>query len=82
MKSTGYFNIFFGIELTQYKVIFLKNNTYKCQKIVECIATRLTKEGSQLATNYSQLTTQSANLKFCETDPADMEQLFRLIESV
>ncbi len=43
---------------------------------------RLKKEGSQLATNCSQLKMQSADGKFYKTDVADTEQLFRLIQSI
>jgi hypothetical protein len=43
---------------------------------------RLRKEGSQLATNCSQLKMQSVDGKFYKTDVADTEQLFRLIQSI
>jgi hypothetical protein len=43
---------------------------------------RLKKEGSQLATNCSQLKMRSADGKFYKTDVADTEQLFRLIQSI
>jgi len=43
---------------------------------------RLKKEGSQLATNCSQLKMQSSDGKFYKTDVADTEQLFRLIQSI
>ena len=43
---------------------------------------RLKAEGSQLATNCSQLKMQSADGKFYKTDVADTEQLFRLIQSI
>jgi len=39
-------------------------------------------EGSQLATNCSQLKMQSADGKFYLTDVADTEQLFRLVQSI
>jgi hypothetical protein len=39
-------------------------------------------EGSQLATNCSQLKMQSSDGKFYLTDVADTEQLFRLIQSI
>jgi len=39
-------------------------------------------EGSQLATNCSQLKMQSADGKYYLTDVADTEQLFRLIQSI
>lgn len=43
---------------------------------------RLKKEGSQLATNCSQLKMQSADGKFYKTDIAETEQLFRLIQTI
>ncbi len=43
---------------------------------------RLKKEGSQLATNCSQLKMQSSDGKYYQTDVADQEQLFRLIQSI
>jgi hypothetical protein len=43
---------------------------------------RLKKEGSQLATNCSQLKMQSTDGKYYQTDVADSEQLFRLIQSI
>ena len=46
------------------------------------LKTRLKKEGSELATNCSQLKMQSADGKYYNTDVADTEQLLRLIQSV
>lgn len=46
------------------------------------LKTRLRKEGSELATNCSQLKMQSADGKYYKTDVADTEQLLRLIQSV
>ncbi len=46
------------------------------------LKTRLKAEGSQLATNCSQLKLQSADGKFYKTDVADTEQLLRLIQSI
>lgn len=43
---------------------------------------RLIKEGSQLVTNCNQLKMQSSDGKFYNTDVADTEQLFRLIQSI
>lgn len=43
---------------------------------------RLKKEGSQLATNCSQLKMKSADGKMYLTDAADAEQLFRIIQSI
>jgi len=44
--------------------------------------TRLRKEGSELATNCSQLKMKAADGKFYKTDVADTEQLLRLIQSI
>ena len=44
--------------------------------------TRLKQEGSELATNCSQLKMLSSDGKFYNTDVADTEQLFRLIQSI
>ena len=43
---------------------------------------KLQKEGSQLYENIVQLKMQSADGKFYKTDVADVEQLFRLIQSI
>ena len=52
------------------------NNYWKVLK------NRLKKEGSQLVTTCNQLKMQSADGKFYKTDVADIEQLFRLIQSI
>ena len=52
------------------------------RKYWSVLKTRLKKEGSQLATNCSQLKLLSADGKFYKTDVADTEQLFRLIQSI
>lgn len=52
------------------------NNYWKVLK------NRLKKEGSQLVTSCNQLKMQSADGKFYKTDVADIEQLFRLIQSI
>ena len=52
------------------------------RKYWSVLKTRLKKEGSELATNCSQLKMQSADGKFYLTDVADTEQLFRLLQSV
>ncbi len=52
------------------------------RKYWSVLKTRLKAEGSQLATNCSQLKMQSADSKFYKTDVADTEQLFRLIQSI
>jgi len=43
---------------------------------------KLTKEGSQLYENFVQLKLQSSDGKFYNTDVANTEQLFRLIQSI
>ena len=52
------------------------------RKYWSVLKTRLKKEGSQLATNCSQLKMKSADGKYYKTDVADTEQLFRLIQSI
>ncbi len=52
------------------------------RKYWSVLKTRLKKEGSQLATNCSQLKMQSADGKFYKTDVASTEQLLRLIQSI
>jgi len=52
------------------------------RKYWSVLKTRLKKEGSQLATNCSQLKMQSSDGKFYLTDVADTEQLLRLIQTI
>jgi len=52
------------------------------RKYCSVLKTRLKAEGSQLATNCSQLKMQSVDGKYYKTDVADTEQLFRLIQSI
>jgi len=52
------------------------------RKYWSVLKTRLKKEGSQLATNCSQLKMQSSDGKYYKTDVANTEQLFRLIQSI
>ncbi|MCL2812089.1 MAG: hypothetical protein FWD25_09415 [Clostridia bacterium] len=52
------------------------------RKYWSVLKTRLKKEGSELATNCSQLKMQSADGKFYKTDVANTEQLLRLIQSI
>ena len=63
-------------------VIEILTETTNARKYWSVLKTRLKKEGSQLATNCSQLKLQSSDGKFYNTDVADTEQLFRLIQSV
>lgn len=52
------------------------------RKYWSVLKTRLKAEGSQLATNCSQLKMLSNDGKYYKTDVADTEQLFRLIQSI
>jgi hypothetical protein len=52
------------------------------RKYWSVLKTRLKKEGSQLATNCSQLKLKASDGKNYKTDVADTEQLFRLIQSI
>jgi len=52
------------------------------RKYWSVLKTRLKAEGSQLATNCSQLKMLSTDGKYYKTDVADTEQLFRLIQSI
>lgn len=52
------------------------------RKYWSVLKTRLKAEGSEMATNCSQLKLQAADGKFYLTDVADTEQLFRLIQSI
>ena len=63
-------------------VIQVLTNSPNPGKYWSVLKLRLKKEGSQLATNCSQLKMQSSDGKFYKTDVADTEQLFRLIQSI
>ena len=63
-------------------VIAILTESPNPRKYWSVMKTRLKAEGSQLATNCSQLKMQSADGKFYLTDVADTEQLFRLIQSI
>jgi len=52
------------------------------RKYWSVLKTRLKVDGSELATNCSQLKMQSSDGKFYNTDVADTEQIFRLIQSI
>jgi len=62
-------------------VIAVLTNSPNPRKYWSVLKTRLKAEGSQLATNCSQLKMQSADGKYYLTDVADTEQLFRLLQS-
>jgi hypothetical protein len=63
-------------------VVAILTDSPNPRKYWSVLKTRLKAEGSQLATNCSQLKMQSADGKFYKTDVADTEQLFRLIQSI
>ncbi len=63
-------------------VIAVLTDSPNPRKYWSVLKTRLKAEGSQLATNCSQLKMQSADGKYYKTDVADTEQLFRLIQSI
>jgi len=63
-------------------VIAVLTDSPNPRKYWSVLKTRLKKEGSELATNCSQLKMRSADGKFYLTDVADTEQLFRLIQSI
>ena len=52
------------------------------RKYWSVLKTRMKAEGSELATNCSQLKMQSTDGKYYKTDVADVEQLFRLVPFV
>ncbi|WP_396170989.1 BRO family protein [Flavobacterium sp.] len=63
-------------------VIEILTESPNARKYWSVLKVRLKKEGSQLATNCSQLKMQSSDGKFYKTNVADTEQLFRLIQSI
>ena len=63
-------------------VIEVLTESPNARKYWSVLKTRLKTEGSQLATNCSQLKMQSADGKYYLTHVADTEQLFRLIQSI
>jgi hypothetical protein len=63
-------------------VIAVLTDSPNPRKYWSVLKSRLKAEGSQLATNCSQLKMQSADGKFYKTDVANTEQLFRLIQSI
>lgn len=63
-------------------VIAVLTGSENPRKYWSVLKTRLKKEGSELATNCSQLKMQSADGKYYKTDVADLDQMFRLIQSI
>ena len=68
--------------LSVVDVIYALTESPNPRKYWSVLKNRLKKEGSQLATNCSQLKLQAADGKFYKTDVADVEQLVRLVQSV
>ncbi len=63
-------------------IIAILTGSLNPRKYWSVLKNRLKKEGSELATNCSQLKMQSSDGKFYSTDVADTEQIFRLIQSI
>ena len=63
-------------------VIEILTETDRPRKYWSDLKTKLKKEGSELSEKIGQLKMQSADGKFYNTDVADTEQLFRLIQSI
>jgi hypothetical protein len=63
-------------------VIAILTDSPNPRKYWSVLKTRLKKEGSEMATNCSQLKMQSSDGKYYLTDVADTEQLFRFIQSI
>ncbi len=63
-------------------VVQILTESTNARKYWSVLKTRLKKEGSQLATNCSQLKLEAIDGKFYKTDVATTEQLFRLIQSI
>ena len=63
-------------------VIAILTESPNARKYWSVFKTRLKQEGSELATNCSQLKMESSDGKFYNTDVADTEQLLRLIQSI
>lgn len=63
-------------------VVAVLTESQNPRKYWSVLKTRLKREGSQLATNCSQLKMLSADGKYYNTDVADTEQILRLIQSI
>jgi len=63
-------------------IIAILTESANPRKYWSVLKNRLKKEGSELATNCSQLKMQSSDGKYYKTDVADTEQLLRLIQSI
>jgi len=65
-----------------FSIVDVLTDSPNPRKYWSVLKTRLKQEGSELATNCSQLKLQSADGKFYKTDVGDTEQLLRLIQSI
>jgi len=63
-------------------VIEILTETDRPRKYWSDLKSKLKKEGSELSEKIGQLKMQSSDGKFYQTDVADTEQLFRLIQSI
>ena len=63
-------------------VIEILTGSPRPRKYWNALKTKLKAEGSELSQKLGQLKMQSADGKFYNTDVADTEQLFRLIQSI
>lgn len=63
-------------------VVEVLTNSPNPRKYWSVLKTRLRKEGSELATNCSQLKLPAADGKFYKSDVMSAEQMFRLIQSI
>jgi hypothetical protein len=63
-------------------VIEILTGTDRPRKYWSDLKGKLKKEGSELSEKIGQLKMQSSDGKFYQTDVADTEQLFRLIQSI
>ena len=63
-------------------VVAVLTDSSNPRKYWSVLKTRLKKEGSELATNCSQLKMLSSDGKYYKTDVATTQQLFRLIQSI
>ncbi|GAB6394857.1 MAG: Bro-N domain-containing protein [Bacteroidales bacterium] len=63
-------------------VVKILTDSSDSRKYWSVLKTRLKKEGSELATNCSQLKMKSADGKMYLTDVADTEQILRLVQSI
>lgn len=73
-RKNGFFSI--------VDIIGILSESANPRKYWSVLKTRLRKEGSEMATNCSQLKMKSADGKYYRTDVANTEQLFRLIQSI